>query len=707
MAVLENIRKRTTVLILIIGLALFAFVISGVFSSNGFSGDKIGSTVAEINGEEVSIDQFRQQVEQLSRRTGPGASSMQLVNQVWNSEVRNTILSQEFEALGMNVGEDQIVDFIKTNPSYSQNPEWQNADGIFDANIFRAAIADWKVNNPARFQLWLQDEAAIIQMAKEQAYFNLLKSGLGATLKEGELAYKLANDKVTISYARVPYTSIADSAIAVSKSEIASYVKAHAKEYTQENSRDIRFVYFEEKPSLADETAVKDAITALMVDTEEYNAAKDETETINGFATTTDVALFLDRNSDASFDTIYKAKTDMSAVAADAITALNIGETFGPYRDGDTFAVARLMDVKKEGSVKASHILITYTGAERANPAVSRTKEEAAAKAKELLAEAKKSTVIFTDLARENSDGPSASRGGDLGYFQEGVMTDKFNDFAFGNKVGYVGLVETEFGYHIVKVDDKQDVYQVAYLTREVAPSEETSNALFTDATKFEMETAEGDATIFANLAKENSYTVRPVNKVMAMDENLPGLGAQRAVVQWAFNEDTAIGAIKRFNVNNGYAVVQVTAKYAKGVMATEDASASVLPKIRKEKKAAQIIAANKGKSLADFASENNVSATTASALTLQSPTIPGAGREPLVVGTAFGLEEGATSGLLIGESGVFMITVTGKENAPALENYSTYANSIRTANANKVTTQSFNALKDAATINDSRALYY
>ena len=149
-------------------------------------------------------------------------------------------------------------------------------------------------------------------------------------------------------------------------------------------------------------------------------------------------------------------------------------------------------------------------------------------------------------------------------------MTPKFNDFAFGNEVGHIGLVETEFGYHIVKVDDKRDLVQIATLTRQIAPSEETLNALFTDATKFEMASTSTDQP-FADVAEESELTVRPVNKIKAMDEYLPGLASQRNIVQWTFNEETEIGDIRRFNIDNGYAVVQLTAKYEKGLMAVEE----------------------------------------------------------------------------------------------------------------------------------------
>ncbi len=707
MAILEKIRKRTTVLILIIGLALFAFVISGVFSADGLSGAKVGSSIAEINGDEISIDAFRQQVEAASRRFGPNASNMQVVNQVWENEVRKAILGQQFEDLGIDVGPDQIMDFIKTIPSYSQNPEFLNESGVFDENKFKEFIADLKVNNPAQYQFWLQDEQSIIQSAKEQAYFNLIRAGVGATLKEGELDYKLASDKVDITYVSVPYSSIPDSTITVSKKEIENYINAHKKDFKQESARDIQYVYFEEKPSLEDEKTISDDIARLLQDAVEYNAQKDSNDTIPGFGKTSDVAAFLDRHSDIKFDTIYKSRNDIQpASLTDTLVSLGVGEIYGPFKDGNFFKVVRKTNVKKNGSVKASHVLIAYEGAERANPEVKRTKEEAEKRANELLKEALKKETVFAELARDNSDGPSAPQGGDLGYFQEGMMTPKFNDFAFQNPVGKIGLVETEFGFHIIKVDDKQDLFQFATLAREVEPSETTVNKLFEDATKFEMETTSSDKA-FNDLAQEKEFVVRPVNRIGAMDENLPGLASQRSIVQWAFADDTKLGDIKRFNVNNGYVVVQLVAKYNEGLMSVEDASVTVLPKIRRERKAAQIIGANKGKTLENFAKDNNQTVSTATALSVKSPTIPGAGREPLVVGTAFALGEGKTSSLIQGETGVFMISVDKKQEAPKLDNYSTYANTLRSAGVGKVENAVYNALKEGADIEDKRATFY
>jgi len=706
MAVLEKIRQRTTVLIIIIGLALFAFVISGVFTSSGASGLASGSAIGTVNGEEISIDGFRQKLETAAQRSGADVTTVQLVNQVWNSELRTTLLNEQIENLGISVEGDQIMDFIKNNPTYSQQPEFQNANGIFSESLFVAAVADWKANNPYRYSLWLQDEVTIMQSAKEQIYFNLIKGGIGMTLAEGKFDYKLANDLVDISYVRMPFSAVPDTTITVSASEIESYISKNPALFKQEPARDIRLVYFEEKASQEDEESIKASVVSLLSDSEEFNEQTGTTELVAGFLNTTDLAAFLERHSDEAYDTIYRAKNEITSAFKDSIVSLNAGDTYGPYKENEAFKVSKLVSRKSNGAVKASHILIGFVGAERVNPSVTRTKDEARIKATQLLAQAKNSNTVFAELARDNSDGPTASRGGDLGFFQEGEMTSKFNDFVFSNSTNAIGLVETEFGFHVIKIDDKQDIFQIATLSRDIAPSEQSINTVFTQATKFEMDVTNTPKE-YISIAKEGNFDVRTVSKLLSMDENLPGLSAQRAVVQWAFNEDTDLGAIKRFNINKGYAIVQLTSRYRSGTMTVADASATALPVIRKEKKAAWIIK-NKGANTLDaFAQASGQSIETASALSVKSPTIPGAGREAFVVGKAFNLELGGTSSLLVGETAVYLIKVTNKTDATPLDNYTTYAGALNASNLNSVFFSSFNALKEAAIIEDFRALFY
>src|SRR5690606_7676045 len=138
----------------------------------------------------------------------------------------------------------------------------------------------------------------------------------------------------------------------------------------------------------------------------------------------------------------------------------------------------------------------------------------------------------------------------------------------------------------------------------------------------------------------------------------IPGIGNQRGIVQWAFEEDTKAGDLKRFEVSNGYVVAQVTAKNKAGLQSAETASAQDLPILRNEKKAELIMDKISGTTLEEIAKNQEAQVSTANAVTLGSPTLPGAGNEPKVVGTAFGLEEGAVSKPVIGLNGVYVVEV-------------------------------------------------
>ncbi|SFW77543.1 peptidyl-prolyl cis-trans isomerase D [Sinomicrobium oceani] len=703
MAVLEKIRKRSLILILVIGLALFSFVISDLFRNGGGLNSNT-SSIGEVNGEALPRADFADEVEYFSRQYGERASTVQVVNQVWERQVRSMLLDQQCEELGINIEKDQIINVVKSNPAFAQDSTFLNDAGVFDEEKFIEFIADLRLNNPGAYEQWKLQEDALIKSAMEQTYFNLVKAGVGATLKEGELAYKLENDKVDIRYVRVPYNSIADSLVSVSTGEIQNYIDNHKEEYRDEASRDIQYVFFEEKPSDEDDAEIKKSITSLLNARVEYNSATEKNDTLPGFRTVTDVEGFVNANSDIPFDSTYVAKKDLPSVVADTLFSLGVGQVYGPYKEGNYYKISRMLNKRANGSVKASHILIQYAGGNRSNPDVTRSKEEAEAKAKEVLAEAQKSGADFAQLARENSDGPTASRGGDLGYFTKGNMVKPFEDFVFSNAVGKIGLVETDFGFHVIKIDDKQDVVQIATIARQVEPSQNTINDLFTEATKFEMTALDKN---FTDVAKEMDYRVRPVNNLKAMDELLPGLGNQRAVVQWAFNEETGAGDIKRFDIPTGYIIAQLTNKRKAGVAKAKDVSALVTPIIRKQKKAELIKEKSNTGSLDEFAKSNNVSVATATGLNMKSPTISGAGREPKVVGTAFALSEGATSGVIEGRDGAYMVTVTKKTEAPAMDNYSTYANTLKSTNRNAVNSQVLTALKDAAEIKDNRSVFY
>jgi peptidyl-prolyl cis-trans isomerase D len=215
------------------------------------------------------------------------------------------------------------------------------------------------------------------------------------------------------------------------------------------------------------------------------------------------------------------------------------------------------------------------------------------------------------------------------------------------------------------------------------------------------------DSNNFGSIASESNYQVRSVSKVAALEENLPGLGAQRSVIQWAFNDNSSIGDIRKFDLGTGYAVVQLTAIYNEGTTSIADASIKAIPAIRKEKKAQMLKEQYAGKSIDAIASEAKMEVATASALSLSSPVIPGSGREAYIVGKAFGMEEGQESDLIQGNDGVYKIKVTSKTEAEALESYAIYASSIEAQRKSIAPYSIFSAIEKAADIVDNRAVFY
>ena len=212
----------------------------------------------------------------------------------------------------------------------------------------------------------------------------------------------------------------------------------------------------------------------------------------------------------------------------------------------------------------------------------------------------------------------------------------------------------------------------------------------------------------FRDYSKENDIKVNPVNNIGELDENIPMLGQQRSIVRWAYEDNTDIGDIKRFNLQNGgYVIAMLTAINDNGMMSYEKSSITALPKVKNQKKAEKIISSIKSSNLDEIASLNNVDVQTALSVNINNPVISGVGNEPSVVGYAMGINKDVTSSAIIGNSGVFYIYVTDRRKASALENYQNMVNLINSTRSSNVRSKTYDALKDKAEIEDFRSTFY
>ena len=707
MAILNSIRKRGVFLIIIIALALFSFILADVIRNGGFSSEKSLTTVATINGETLTRDIFMKQVELTQRNLGENGTTAQAINMVWDRELRNVLQQQQYDALGLTAQKEQLEESLRMG--LASNPTFQDADGVFSSLKVQEYIANVKATNPTAYQQWLDYENNLKSGALQTTYYNMIKAGMRSTLSEGEQEYRYQNDKINMQYVYVPYTSIPDTDVSVTDSEIEAYIRKNAADYEQTPQVDVQFVSFSEAPSDIDIADAETAITSLLKDREVYNSNIKATEILKGLENTQDYQNFINDNSDVPFQDRYFFKSDIPEAIAEDLFATPLNGIYGPYKLGNNNNISKVIGITQmPDSVQSRHILIRYQGSFRASDAITRSKEDAKAMADSIAGVLKRNKNKFEDLAKTLSDDKSNSdTGGDLGYSGPGKLTKDFNDFIFDNKTGTLGVVETEFGFHVVEVQEqknKQKAMKFATISKEIEASEKTLNEVFANASRFEVAAQKGD---FSQIAKTQELALKPVNKIGALDATIPGVGNNRSIVNWAFGEDVSVGDVKRFSILDGYVVVQLTRKSPKGLMSIAEASSLVMPKLRNAYKAKQIMATISGDDLDAIASSQGSTVQNATAITMAAPTIPGAGAEPEVVGAAFAKAAGETTSLIAGEKGVFKVRVTAVNNAPALENYASYANQLNSAATPAVNTKVYQALKNAAEIEDNRANFF
>ncbi len=694
MAILNSIRKRGIFLIVIIAMALFAFVLSGVFG-NGSNTPKGESNIATVNGVDITREDFMQKVEVVQRSLGPNNGTNQAMNIVWQRELRRVLLEEQYLALGLSAERAQISNALSI--SLANNPTFQNEVGLFDDGRMQEYIATAKASadtgDRQAYQAWLEFEKNTANTILEKNYFNLVKGGLITTLAEGEQEYRFQNDKINISFVQMPYAKIADEDVSVTDAEIEAYIRSHSKDFEVDPQVDIQYVSYNEDPSVEDEEVTKNEISKLVGD----------------FASTTDNVEFVNANSEEGFVDKWWFKNLLPQTIADTLFAIDINDVYGPYKDEKHFNLYKVIESRQMAdSAKAKHILIRFQGLQTAPPDVVLTKEDAKKLADSILSVAKKDRSKFESLAATYSEDQSnKDKGGDLGYFTPGRMVPEFNDFVFDNNLGHIGVVETNFGFHIVEIDELKNIQKViklASITKKIEPSEKTINDVFSNASKFEIAANDGD---FSELAKEKGIVTKPVNKIGELDATIPGVGNNRGIVTWAFNKETKIGDVKRFNITNGYVIAQLTRKNPKGLLSIAEASAIVSPILRNEKKAEKIRASITSSDIDEIAKNQSVTVKTANAINMANPTIAGGGTEPKVVGVAFGTKLGETTKLIDGVNGVYVVRVVAINNAPELDNYSSFANQLNATTAPSVNINVFNALKNAAEIEDNRADFY
>ena len=696
MATLQKIRNKGGVLVAVfIGFALIAFVLTDFLSSGSsmFKGSQ--QEVAVISGTSISIQEYQAKLDEQEEfvKLQSGRSSLdaeetyKIQDQVWSQLIFETIMNEKADDLGLTVTSEELLSMITgrdVHPIIRQiftNPQ----TGVFDQAQLITFLKQ-KDNDPKSSFFWNFIEKQIINERVNEKYTSLLKKGIYITTSQSDIEAKSKSRKVDFEFIAKRYSSISDSAVNITDSEIEKYYSENISNFQQEETRDIEYISFAVIPSEEDKLMAKEWITKAM----DIFGSKD-----------TDPAQYVKMNSDQPYAERYLKPEQLSPQLQDFTVGAKIDELYGPYLKNESYSLSRLVDIKSmPDSIKARHILIR-TGASAA---------ELNVKADSLINLLNKNSD-FATLARANSEDPgSAINGGDLGWFQDGAMVKQFNDACFNGKKGDIVKVETQFGVHIINIQNKGKLttkYKIATLVRDITYSSKTYQDVYSKATKFAALNSTPEN--FNNAIDEENLIKRYGKGINATDRNIGSLESPRTLIRWAFeNEVGSTSPIYEFG--DEFVIAVLTGKTEKGDAALATVKNQIKRDLIKDKKADIIIADinEKQQGVSDIqqlADKLNVNVQEAEGISFIDQQVTGAGIEPSLVALAVYSKMGEISTPIKGNNGIFVVKVNNESTVEV--NLAQEKAQLQQSTSYKIDYGIFESLKNGVEITDNRIRFY
>lgn len=709
MAVLGEIRNRPWLLMGIIAVAMLAFVVNPDSLEKLF-GAKPG-IFGKVNGEEITKEDFDNQLFILQQQAQQqGRPTKGLEEQAWQLTVQSKLIKQQFEKMGLKLTDEMFWNQLQFDPMFAQNKENFDAKGNFKIQEIKKQVEELKATNAEMYSNWLKTRQAIEYRMMARQVFANVSAGVTVSKKEAEEIMRQRDNMAEIDFVKVDYDAYAQkNPVKVTSDDLAAYVKKHPIMFKRDASRNLGIVHFPAVPSAADDAATLKEINKLFTEGSDLSEGKEN------FQNTTHDSMYVALNSDIPFNPQYFSANQLPAEIKDKVASAAIGTTFGPYKEGEFYVVSKLVDKKPSDSTLSRHILISYKG-NQAGADVTRTKEEAKKLADSIGAVVKADPAKFTEFLKYSSDPGSAAQGGSVGWTTPATpFVPEFLHFLATNGKGATGVVETQFGYHIINIQDKKSGsmgYKVANLVKQIKASDKTENDVYTKATKFIQQIQGKSFNEFANVAKKNNYQFLNPTEVGRFQGQIPGLGTDKdeEVIAWAFNKKRNKGDTDIFTVEGtGDRIVA----YLNGIQdaGTADQEAvrnQIEPIVRNQIIAKQIIAkinSAKAANLDQIAKQ--FSATKQSAqVNLLNPQVAGS-MEPKVAGAAFGVAKGKLSNPVEGMTGVYVLVKKSETINKQPGDLKQIQEGIQGQNAQQFGQLFLKSLQDNAKIKDYRIEIY
>jgi peptidyl-prolyl cis-trans isomerase D len=712
MQIIQTIRdKGAAVVIAVIAISLIGFLLMDAkpgSSTSFFSANN--NTIGKVNGESIDRVEFEKKVKyaddmgkQQAQQSGrPAPDLAQVREQVWNQMVAEKVFFKEAQKLGIDFTSKELSAILnsndQSNPFMREQGMIDPATGKLDPSKVQQAITNikkFKGEQAEMMDLQLVEPQKLTSISSK--YFALLNASAYNPGWMQEKNTKETKSFANISYVAVPYNVISDSTITVTDAEIDAYVAKHKNQFKQEAGRMISYVAFSQLPNGNDSAKAKELISGLKA----------------GFAAEDNVQSYLARNgSVVDYDSNYLPKSKISSSMVDSIAKVGNGNVYGPYVDGGNYVLAKMMGSKSlPDSVKARHILIPTVDPQSGQPIAI---DSVAKKQADSIFNAIKGGASFAALAAQFSSDGSKDKGGDLGTFGYGAMVPEFNDFCFNKPVGAKDVVRTQFGYHIIEIMSQKGTspaYKIAFMAKEILPSDATINTANNNATKLSAQ--KGGKDLEAYIAKNGLQKVSWPSIIKENDFSVGQLQDARQLVRWVFEAKTG-DVSEPFTIGDQFVVATVDKVQSEGTQDAKAARAMVEGVVRNKKKATTIIAKLGATPTLETAaaaySKQVENAGADSSITFGSQIIPNVGPEPKVIGASFNAAyQTKVSAAIEGNNGVYVIKVNsiGTKAADTPEAIAQQQKQQTDALRNQAAAGWFEGLKNQATIKDSRSKIY
>lgn len=710
MAVLGEIRNRPWLLMGIIAIAMLAFVVNPDSLEKLF-GAKPG-VYGKVNGDEITKEDFDDQLfllQQQAQQQGQPAKGLE--EQAWQMVVQSKLIEQQFDKMGLTLTEDMFWNQIQFDPMFAQNKENFDAKGNFKVQEIKKQIEELQTSgNVEMYNNWLKTRKAMQYRMMARQLFANVSTGITVSKKEAEEMMKQRDQVADIDFVKVDYAAYAQkNPVKITSQDLTDYIKKHPVMFKRDASRNVGLVYFPAAPSSEDDATAQKEINKLFAEGSEVSGGKEN------FQNTTNDSMFVALNSDMPFNPQYFSASQLPVAIKDKVAAASIGTTFGPYKEQNFYVVSKILDKKPSDSTLSRHILVSYKGNQAAGTA-TRTKEEAKKLADSINTVVKADPSKFVELLKYSSDPGSAAQGGSVGWTTPATpFVPEYLSFLANNGKGATAVVETQFGYHVINIEDKKSgamTYKVANLVKAVKPSDKTENEVYTKATKFIQQVQGKSFNDFSNVAKKNNYQFSNPKEIGRFQGQLPGLGTDKdeEIIAWAFDKKREKGDTDIFTVDGtGDRIVAfLNGVQDAGSADPEAVRDQIEPIIKNKMIAKQIsdkIAAAKATSLDQIVKLFGGTKQSAQ-VNMLSPQVGGA-MEPRVAGAAFGVAKGKLSNPVEGMTGVYVLVKKSETINKQPGDIKQVTQSIAGQNAQQFGQFLLKSLQDNANIKDYRIEVY